>query len=263
MALLLSGENERNEIPVTYLAAAKVKDGLIMVSDDRGSSEAHRLYTDGAQKIFVINNCLVGIQGKGDLGIEILNQAITTDKIKNKDIVEKVSQVIQTEAAKYYKENKLNEFRPSPAPLLSYIVAGYSSESQGEIYHLSNETNFGTHRLQKPALNLVNPNTDASVDGTILSLGVWNTFLKHIRWAELDAETASMILVFFAKQVGQSDMGVGIDAYYGIVQKDEEPKLLYTKDTPKTTNLISDLEKWFRRDFLNSILIDEIKKRRT
>jgi len=123
---------------MTLVIGLKTKDGVVIASDSRASSEITS--NDNVQKIFKLgDHSAIGISGDGRLAMYFLDQ-IKPNLNHGTGISDLAEQV-----RKIGKE-KFNDFfehlLPEKRPKLTLILAGYTPEGKPELYTLRSEDNF-------------------------------------------------------------------------------------------------------------------------
>ncbi len=123
---------------MTLVISLKTKDGIVMASDSKASSEITS--NDTVQKIFKLSeNSAVGIAGDGSLAVYFLDQ-VKSGLNYGTGILDLAEQI------RVKGKEKFNDFFehlvPEKRPLLTLLLAGYTTDKVAEIYTLRSTDNF-------------------------------------------------------------------------------------------------------------------------
>jgi len=123
---------------MTLVLALKSKDGIVIASDSKASSEITS--NDTVQKVFQLsNNSAVGIAGDGGLAAYFLDQI--KGGLDHSMGVSHLAEQIRVKG-----KDRFNDFfehlSPEKRPGLSLLLSGYTIKGEAEIYTLNSKDNF-------------------------------------------------------------------------------------------------------------------------
>lgn len=177
---------------MTLVIALKSKDGLLMASDSKASSEITS--NDTVQKVFKLNNhTAVGIAGDGGLAVYFL------DQIKGGlDYTKGISDL--AEQLRIKGKQKFNDFfehlKPNERPGLSLLLAGYTTDSKSEIYKLNSKDNFVPRK--------------AVTGFECIGVPYISDYLLNIYYeSEIRNQEAKELCVLCIQETGDQDLSVG------------------------------------------------------
>lgn len=123
---------------MTLVIGLKTKDGIVIASDSKASSEITS--NDTVQKVFKLGeHSAVGISGDGGLAMYFLDQ-VKSGLNHGTGVLDLAEQI------RVKGKEKFNDFfehlSPEKRPSLSLLLAGYTTENKPEIYKLNSKDNF-------------------------------------------------------------------------------------------------------------------------
>ncbi|MDO8639451.1 MAG: hypothetical protein Q7R53_00860 [bacterium] len=124
---------------MTLVIGLKAKDGVIIASDSRASTEITS--NDTVKKIFKLGeHSAIGISGDGGLGMYFLDQ-IRADLNHGTGISDLVEQ-IRIKGKKTFNDFFEHLTDPKKRPPLSLLLIGYTLDGKAEIYTMDSKDNF-------------------------------------------------------------------------------------------------------------------------
>jgi 20S proteasome alpha/beta subunit len=201
---------------MTLVIALKSKDGVVIGSDSKASSEITS--NDTVQKVFKLSpHSAVGIAGDGGLAMYFLDQ-IKGGLDHTKGVLDLAEQI------RVKGKEKFNDFfehlTPEKRPSLSLLLAGYTTDKKPEIYTLNSRDNF----VPRKAVTGFN-----CIGVPYIADYLLNRFYE----SEIKTDAGAEMCVLCIQETGNQDLSVG------------GPTRIYTfSDTKEFTEISSvDVEK--------------------
>lgn len=177
---------------MTLVLALKSKDGIVMGSDSKASSEITSNNT--VQKVFKLNqHSAVGIAGDGGLAMYFLDQ-IKGGLDHTRGIQDLAEQI------RIRGKEKFNDFfehlSPKERPSLALLLAGYTTDSRAEIYTLNSRDNFV-------------PRKDVTGFNCIGVPYIADYLLNNFYESEIKTDAGAELCVLCIEETGIQDPSVG------------------------------------------------------
>jgi len=177
---------------MTLVIGLKAKDGIVIASDSKASSEITSNNT--VQKVFKLGeHSAVGIAGDGGLAMYFLDQ-VKSGLNHGTGVLDLAEQI------RIKGKEKFNDFFehlvPDKRPALSLLLAGYTTDNKPEVYTLNSRDNFVPRK---------------SVTG-FECIGVpyiADYLLNRLYEAEIKVDAGEELCVLCIQETGEQDASVG------------------------------------------------------